>query len=897
MKKSFEIPSRPWAMTAETCLEALRVDRERGLDEGEVKERQLFFGLNTFPTKKRKWLGLVFLEQFLNPLVGLLLVSGAIIAMLGDWGDAFVVWAVVVLNAVMGTIQEGRAERSIASLKKLSSPQTRVLRSGQEKILNVSELVPGDIVLLAAGDAVPADLRIIEAATAEVIEAVLTGEGFPVGKTSAPLPSAEALYEKGNMLFSGTHLTKGRCIGVVTHTGVNSEMGKIAMLLETAPEPKTPIEMKIAQFGRHLIGAAILIFIAFFGIGFLQDLPVKDIFMAAVSQLVSIIPEGLPVAITIALAVGVQRMAKHGALMRRIYAVETLGSTNVICTDKTGTLTKNEMTVTEVALPDQAPYIVEGVGYTPEGDLYQEGQKISLNNHEDVSHFLEACILCNDANIVLKNEKWTPLGDPMEAALVVLAKKAGYDVDNSRQRHMRLGEVPFDSVHKMMATYHEDFSIVKGALEEVLTLCNSAYVMGSVVPLSDSLKQQIEHEALIASSKGKRILGFARASGSFAEEEGIDGLRGKAIWLGFVAIMDPPREGVLEAVALCRKAHIRPAMLTGDHLTTAVAIAEELGIMRENDIGIDGKQLSALSEKEFRDKCDHIAVYARLQPDQKYYVVQTLQEKGNIVAMTGDGVNDAPALAKADVGVAMGTGTDVAKEASKVILMDDSFATLVRAIEQGRLVYRNILKVVFYLLATTFAAAFVMILAVSLDYPLPMAAVQILWINVVTEGTVTINLVLDPPDGTEMDSPPLKRTDHILSRHNVIKLVWTILLIGGLLFGYFLFAQAQQHPHEMVQTEVFTLLAFCAWFKLLSTRSEVRSALSFDFLRNRYLVVGLLLSIFLQAAVIYNSELNIIFHTVPLSSIEVLRLLGIGSIVLWAEELRKWITANVRQSS
>lgn len=888
------MPSRPWSMPAESCMEQLGVQKDRGLSSGEAGKRLAAFGKNSLPAKKRKWIGTVFLEQFFNPLVGLLLVSGGIIMWMGNLGDACVVWVVVLVNAIMGTIQEGRAERSIAALRKLTAHRARVLRNGAECICVASDLVPGDIVLLAAGDAVPADMRIIEAAGVEAVEAVLTGESFPVVKGSAPLISAEVVNDQTNMLFSGTYLTKGRCLGVVTATGLKTEIGKIAALVGTTPEPKTPIEQKIAEFGRQLIIAAIVIFIVFFGVGFWREMPINDIFLAAVSQLVSIIPEGLPVAITIALAVGVQRMAKHGAVIRRIYAVETLGSTTAICSDKTGTLTKNEMTVVEISLCAEEILDVEGVGYDPAGSFYRTKQKVAPLEEPTLKMLLEACALCNDANLIMKEGKWTPIGEPMEAALISLCKKAGLDVEQCRASHPRLSEIPFDSSHKMMATYHNGFTFVKGAMEEVLALCSKAYETGEPVPLSDNMKKQIEYEAHLAASEGRRILGFACFRDGFSAETGFESLKGKGEWLGFAALIDPPREGVLEAVALCRKAHIRPVMMTGDHLTTAKAIAEKLGILREHDIAIDGKALSALTEREFNEKCHRISVYARLQPEQKYHVVQVLQSRGEVVAVTGDGVNDAPALAKADVGVAMGSGTDVAKEAARIILTDDNFATLVHAVEQGRLVYRNIVKVVVYLLSTTFAAAFVMVLAVTLGYPLPMAAVQVLWINVVTEGTVTINLVLDPPDGTEMDSPPLRKTDHILSRSNLLGLGWTILIIGGLLFGQFLYSHSESHPLEVTQTKVFTLLAFCAWFKLLSSRSSTRSALTLDFLKNIYLAAGLALSVLLQAAVIYHKELNVIFHTVPLSVDEVLRLLALGSIVLWTDEIIKWYKRRKR---
>ncbi len=896
MKDMFDLPEKPYHLSADACLAGLQVQKERGLDQQEAERRLALFGRNILPLKKRRGIFAVFFSQFYSPLIALLLASGGIIWWIGKPSDAAVVFAVVILNAVMGAVQEGRAARSLDALRKLSMPYARVLRDGQEKKIDASDVVPGDILFLQAGDAVSTDMRIIESAYVEVNESALTGESHAVSKDCETIPSGAALYEQHNMLFSGTLVAKGRCAGVVTATGSSTQLGKIAFLAESGTPEKTPIEKKLKRFSVTLAIVALLFVSSFFLVGLLRAIPLSSIFMAAVSQLVSLIPEGLPVAITIALAVGVQRMAKEGALVRHLHAVETLGSTTVICTDKTGTLTKNEMTVTQISLCEAPQIDIQGVGYSPRGTF----SIASPLSNATCKHLLGACILCNDGNIAFQEGRWVPIGDPMEAALIALAMKAGLDVEECRQRYARKGEIPFDSSHKMMMmTFHEGFALVKGALEEVLALSSSVSVGGQTLVLEETQREEITREAMRCAAQGKRILGFARilSNGQRQDQESFASIRGRGEWLGFVALVDPPREEVINALALCRRAHIRTIMLTGDQIATATAIGRELSIMNDGDIAVEGKELANFSKDEFLKKIRSIAVYARVQPEQKYRIVDALQQNGEVVAMTGDGINDAPALAKANVGVAMGTGTEVAKEAAKMVITDDNFATLVKAVEQGRLVYRNIVKVILYLLSTTFAAALVMLIAISLGYPLPLAAVQILWINVVTEGTVTINLVLDPPEGSEMDIPPLSMADHILSHANLLKLCWTIFLLGGVLFGYFLYIQGKDYPLEWVQTEMFTLLAFCAWFTLFAMRSNVRSCFEIKSFKNHYLTLGLLLSIGLQGAVIYNPSLNTIFHTVPLSLKTLLLLLGVGSLVLWVEELRKWILRHLNISN
>jgi calcium-translocating P-type ATPase len=857
-------------------------DLKWGLSKEEALKRLSEYGWNLLPEKPPRNPIVNFFLQFLNPLVYLLFIAAALMFFFGSPTDPLVILVVVILNALMGAIQEGRAERSLISLRKLSALEARVVRDGRQMRIESKYLVPGDVLYLGAGDMVPADCRIVESASLEVIESALTGESIAISKI-------EGTDEKQSTLYMGTHLSKGRCLAIVTATGEKTEFGQIAKLSEEKAPPKTPIEKRIASFGKHLSIAAVLVFGGLVGIGFLQKHPISEIFFAAISQLVSLIPEGLPAAITIALAVGVQRMAARGAIIRRLAAVETLGSTTVICTDKTGTLTRGEMVATEIFLPDQPIIHVEGIGYQPKGVFSQQDSQIDPHENNALLILLEACVLCNDAKLEYEGGIWKILGDPTEGALIVLARKADLDDQMILREIPRKEEIPFDPKAKMMATIHEAVTLIKGAAEEVLALCNTLLIHDEEQMITEELKKAILDKMHEFALDGKRILGFARIEGEITTTD-FASLKGRCLFLGFICLTDPPREEVYEAVKTCQIAGIRPVMVTGDHLVTAKAIAKQLRILKGKAEAMDGASLDAMSDEELRKRIGKVSVFARLHPGQKMRIVECLQKKGDVVAMTGDGVNDAPALARADVGVAMGiTGTDVAKEAAKMVITDDNFATIVKAIEQGRLVYKNIKKVIFYLLATNCGAALTMILGIACGFPLPMAAVQILWINVVTEGTVTINLILDPLEGDEMISSPVKSDESFFTRASLVKLVYTIVTMVCLLLGYFIFLVERGTSLPMVQTQVFTLLAFCAWFKMLSSRSETKSCFSISLLKNPYLLFGLIASILLQGAVIYIRPLNEIFHTVPLLPRQVFLLLALGSVFLWIEEFRKWL--------
>jgi magnesium-transporting ATPase (P-type) len=877
------------ALELAQVLHRFDVDAARGLQAASVQRARELHGPNALPEPPPKPLWRTFARQFKSPLIYILFVAAVLAAALGHLGDAAVILAVVLVNALIGSFQEGRAERSMAALRRLSSLRVRVLREGGEQAVEARELVPGDIVLLAAGDAVAADARLVEEAQLQVAEAALTGESVPVAKSVAAVPEATGLADRHDMVYSGTYVTAGRARAVVVATGARTEVGRIAGLTEGAEEPKTPLELRLAQFGRALVAAALGLFVLVVLLGLWRQLPLAEVLMVAISQMVSMVPEGLPVAMTIALAVGMQRMADRGAIIRRLSAVETLGSTTVICSDKTGTLTRNEMTAVALWLPGGRELAVGGIGYVPAGALTEGGAPADMADPA-LRELVVAASLCNDAELLPPEDDrpaWTVLGDPTEGALLVLACKSGIALDSLRHDAPREAELPFDSDSKLMATCHRMAGAgprvwIKGAPEAVLRLCAGGGADSAALQAARAAAEGMATQAL-------RVLAFAALEdGGLDPVAGFDGLAGRARLLGLVGQIDPPREEVKVAVAECRAAGIRPIMVTGDHKLTGLAIARELGIAREGERAVDGPELERMGEAELRAALPGIAVFARVQPAQKLRIVEALQARGEVVAMTGDGVNDAPALARADVGVAMGiTGTEVAKSAAKIVITDDNFSTIVGAVQQGRVVYGNLKKVILYLFATSLAEVAVLLLALLGGFPLPLAAVQILWINIVTEGTVTVNLVMDPADGDEMRRAPVPRDDRLLGAEMLRRVALMTPLIAAVSFGWFAWRLGQGVALDIVRTETFTVLAMCQWFNVLNCQSATASALGPRILRNPWLAGGLALSVLLQALVLYAPPMNDLFHTVALPIASLLPLLALASLVLWVEEARK----------
>jgi len=876
---------------------ALSVDPSRGLDEDDIKHRRELAGPNILPEARRRSSLKAFLEQFQSPLIYILFIAAVFAFALGRHGDAIVILVVVFINAIIGWFQEGRAEASMDALRKMSVLRTRVVRDGMEKDIEVSELVPGDIILLAAGDGVGADARLLETTVLEAAEATLTGESLPVAKHIRALPPDTLLADRENMVYSGTHITSGRCRALVVNTGQETEVGKIARMTEAAQTPKTPLELSIAQFGRYLVAGAIALFVAVMSFGLIRGMDTVDIFMVAISQMVSMVPEGLPVAMTIALSVGMQRMAKQGAIVRRLSAVETLGSTSVICSDKTGTLTRNEMTVTAIWLPGDRQIEVSGAGYAPQGMLTEGEKKLEAETDDGLRPLIRAGALCNDAHLIppdREDQHWRALGDPTEAALLTLANKACVDSSQTLRAWKRLSELPFDPDAGMMATAYVDpegeyHTIIKGAPEPIIERCSRVNVEGQYLMQDEAGRDAASNAAAELATRALRVLAMAEIPGTpIKPGVSFENLEGQAAFLGLVGLMDPPREEVKLAIARCQEAGMQPVMVTGDHKVTGLAIARMLGIARSNDRAVDGHELELMPEQELRADIGNVAVFARVHPAQKLRIVEALQSRGEVVAMTGDGVNDAPALSRADVGVAMGiSGTEVAKSASDIVVTDDNFSTIVRAVKEGRLARRNLGKVILYLFATSMAEIAVLMAALLLGYPLPLAAVQILWINIVTEGTVTVNLIMEPPEGDEMSLRPISLNEPLLNRRLMRRVILMTPVMALSTFGYFIWRLSEGLPYVQVQTETFTVLAACQWFNVLNCRSATRSALHFDLSRNPWMLGGLVLSILLQLVVIYLPAMNSLFHTVPIASTDFLIIFAVASLVLWAEEVRK----------
>ncbi len=871
----------PWhALDHAAAIAALEVDAENGLTSAEVATRRARHGDNALPEPPQHSTFAVFLDQFKSPLIYLLFGAAAIALALQEFNDAIVIAVVVVVNSAVGAYQEGRAERALAALRRLALQKSHVVRDGRAQLVDARELVPGDILILAAGDAVTADARLVDGAALQVAEAALTGESLPIAKDVPAVALEAPMTDRACMVYAGTHVTAGRARAAVVATGTETEIGRIATLAETAVKQRTPLERRVEHFGRQLMVAAAVMFAVFIAVGVLRGVPLAEIAMIGISQVVGLIPEGLPVAMTIALAVGVQRMARRGAIVRRLSAVETLGSTTVICTDKTGTLTRNEMTVTAAWLPDGRELAVTGSGYAPEGIVRDDGREVTSD--PAVVRLAEAGALCNDARVTGPDDRearWKAIGDPTEAALITFAIKVGLVPDELRARLPRRTELPFDPDVKMMATQHGTRVIVKGALEAVVDL------------IADG-----EERRLAMRAAGERMAGNALRVLAVAELEleeplqGFEQLRDQMTLLGLVGEIDPPRSEAKVAVARCRSAGIRPVMVTGDHHATGLAIARELGIANPGDLVIDGTELAKLSDDELAARLDRVAVFARVHPAQKLRIVGAYQRRGEVVAMTGDGVNDAPALMLSNVGVAMGaTGTDVAKEASEMIVTDDDFGTIVGAVEEGRIVYGNIKKAVVLLFATSLGEVGVLLLAMVLGYPPPFVAVQILWNNLVTEGVITVNLVMQPAEGDEMERKPTPIRERLITRQMLWRVaVMTPAIIAASL-GWFIYRVETGTPFESARSETFTLLAVCEWFNVLNCLSDHRSALNFGIFKNPWLLGGLVIGNLLQIAVIFIPAFNDVFHTVPFGFSQVLAIGAVASLVLWAEELRKLV--------
>ena len=885
-------PTPPWHAQESAGVFTVLDSSAKGLSTTDVAERLDRFGPNKLSEVKPKGPLIRFLTQFHNMLIYVLLVAAGTTAMLEHWIDTSVIVGVVLINALIGFIQEGKAEDALRAIRQMLSPHAMALRDGHRTTVDAAELVPGDVVLLQSGDRVPADVRLFRVKGLQIQEAVLTGESVPVGKDIATLAEHTGLADRLCMAHSGTLVTSGQGAGVVIATGAASEIGRISTLVAGVEQLTTPLLSKMSVFGRWLTGAILLIAAATFAFGVLvQDYTPTQMFLAAVGLAVAAIPEGLPAIMTITLAIGVQRMATRNAIVRRLPAVETLGEVNVICSDKTGTLTRNEMTVRTIVTSERQ-FELSGTGYDPHGGFQIDGADVHVSGLSVLQDAVRAAMLCNDSELEQREGEWRVHGDPMEGALLIAGIKAGLDPQTVVQQCPRTDLIPFESEHKFMATLHhshtgEAFIFQKGAPERVLSMCSHVRTDVGVAPLD------VEHwhsltETLAA--RGQRVLAVASKPGQSHEVElDFEDVEKGLVLLGLFGFIDPPRDEAITAVKTCQNAGISIKMITGDHRATASAISRQLGLLNP-DIALTGLDLENLSDDELRERLDEVNVFARVSPEDKLRLVSLLQERGLTVAMTGDGVNDAPALKRADVGIAMGNkGTEAAKEAAEMVLADDNFASIAHAVEEGRTVYDNIRKSILFILPTNGGEALTIIAAVLLGFQeLPLTALQILWVNMITAVTLALSLAFEPPERDVMQRPPRHRNEAVLSRMFLwrISFVSVVLLIGT--FGLFMWEMDQGASIERARTVSVNTLIYFEIFYLFNSRYITAPVLNrHGLFGNKYVLIAVALLVVFQLGFTYLSPFQTLFGTTAIGWMDWLRIIAVASTVLFLVEIEK----------
>ena len=921
----------PYRLAAGEVLSALATDARLGLSEAEARARLQSYGRNELTAEKPVPAWRKFLAQFQDVLVILLLVAAVISA--GLWlyelesalpYEALAILAVVLLNAVMGYIQQSRAEKAMTALRQMSAAHANVVRGGARQSIAAAEVVPGDIIFIEEGDTIPADARLIRSTALHTAEAALTGESLPVSKDSAPIPEETGIGDRDNMIFSGTAASYGHGEAVVVATGMQTQMGRIAGMLKEAPEETTPLQQELDRVGKLLGIIVVVIAIAMIATIFIVEevsgiSAIFDVLILGVALAVAAVPEGLPAVVTAVLALGVQRMAKRNAIVRHLAAVETLGSANVIASDKTGTLTKNEMTVRAVATASGRVNL-SGTGYAPEGEVRRDGAEAIGDPQQEaidgalrieLERALAVGDRANNAVLQERDGRWTVQGDPTEGALVVAARKAGLKDEALDARFERVGEIPFSSERKLMTTIHTDAQrlerllvFTKGAPDILLTRCSQELVGEANRPLTAQRRAAILQDNEAMAGEALRTLGvaFRTLPAAAFDADSVDaGVERDLVFAGLIGMIDPPREEAKQAVARAKAAGIRPMMITGDHPATGAVIAGELGIAGGR--AVTGPELDRMTDEMLDRTVREVSVYARVNPEHKLKIVKALQRQGMIVAMTGDGVNDAPALKAADIGVAMGiTGTDVSKEAADMVLGDDNFATIVAAVEEGRAIFSNIRKFLRYLLSSNIGEVMTMFFGVLLadtvgltadgaGIALPLLATQILWINIVTDGAPALALGVDPAYADVMTEPPRARTEGVITRRmwvgilfiGAIMAVGTLLVLDASLPGGLIDGSGNM---RYAQTMAFTTLVFFSLFTVFNARSDDQSAFVGLF-SNKWLWGAVLLSLLLQAAVIYVPLLQQAFSTTPLSPGDWLFCLSVASSVLWLRELSK----------
>lgn len=863
---------------------------EHGLTKREIEDRLKEYGPNKFVTEKKISKLFILLHQFQSSLIYILLIAAVVTFILHEYIDTGVIMAVVILNAVIGYIQEFKAEESIRALMKLTVPKARVLRGGVEKEINSEELVPGDIVLLASGSKVPADVRLFKVIELRTDEALLTGESLPVEKTTSAIKEDNLIPgDRKNMAFMGTIVVSGRGKGIVVETGQTTSLGRIAEEVREVTEVKTPLQVKFEKFSGFIalfvLGVSVFIIIA----GTLLGGSLSEMFIVAVATAVSAVPEGLPVAVTIAMAIGVSRMARRNAIIRKLPAVETLGDTTVICSDKTGTLTKNEMTV-RLIYDGAHSYEVTGSGYGPAGEILHEKIPVTKGERKELIRMLRIGLLCNESNIYEEEGRYKVDGDPTEGALIVSAVKAGLNPEDEKENYKQVAIIPFESERGYMATLHKHRGrkviFVKGAPEKLLDMCTECMIDGG------ARINEILHVSNEFGKEGLRVIAIAfKDVPDDKEELTHDDIREGLTYAGLQGMMDPPREEALRAIKGCKTAGIRTVMVTGDHAVTAASVSRQLGIVND-DIPhvIEGKELETIDDEELFKRAKDVSVYARVSPQHKLRIVQQLVSHGEIVAVTGDGVNDAPALKAAHIGIAMGgKGTDVAKESSDMVVTDDNFASIVSAVEEGRVVYDNIKKVTLFLVSCGFGELIAIVATILAGLPIPYIPAQILWLNLVTNGFQDVALAFEPGEKGVINRPPRDPGEGILSRLIIQRtILMGIILAAGTLF-IFISSLKSGVPIERARTAALTTMVFFQFYQAFNCRSETQSIFRMNVMSNPFLFFSMVAAFFAQMAVIYVPALQWIFRTVPLSVNEWIRIALVTITIIIAVEADKAI--------
>jgi len=884
-----------WELDIADVGKALGTDISKGLSSEEAGLRLKKYGPNQLKEKKGINPIEIFIGQFKDFIIWVLIGAAIVSGFLKEWIDAFAIIGIVILNAIMGFIQVFRAEKSLAALKKLSSPHSKVIRDGKRYVINARKIVPGDLIELEAGDNVPADSRIAWVTpNFSVNEASLTGESVPVAKTAHSLKEREvALADRANMFYMGTSIASGKGRAIVVDTAMNTELGNIAGMIQGVREEATPLQKRLEQFGKWIVYACFVLVGLIFLLELLRGNRLIDVFLTAVSLAVAAIPEGLPAVVTIALALGVQRMVKRHAIVRRLPSVETLGCATVICSDKTGTLTKNEMTV-QAAFTNSILFSVTGVGYDVKGEFLRDYKAIEPGDYPELAKLLSYAALCNGAELVKDKTGYKIIGDPTEGSILSCAAKLNIWKKDLEEKFPFIEEIPFDSERKKMTIVRKAgdkvMAFVKGAPDIFLEDCVDIETSEGARKLEDKDKRDIlaTNERLASSAMRVLAVGY-RTLDNLPDNYSADVIEKGLTFLGLVAMIDPGRQEVKEAVEKCFTAGIKTVMITGDHKNTAVAIAKELGFFKKDSIALTGEELDRLGDDELYNIIVDIPVYARVSPEHKLRIVKAWRRRGDIVAMTGDGVNDAPAVKEADIGVSMGiTGTDVTKEVSDMVITDDNFASIVSAVEEGRGIYDNIKKFIHYLLSCNIGEILVMFVSSLIGFPVPLLPIQILWVNIVTDGLPALALGVDTVDQDIMKRQPRKPDEPIITKENAFLMLWQgsfIAFCSLLAFSFVLFIE--NGGIGRARTAAFIVLSCAQLFHSFNCRNNRLSIFKIGFFTNKKLILAVLISFFLQMIVVYQPFLQSIFKTEPLGAFDWFLVISISSFPLWASEFVK----------